>query len=256
MGEQVVAQLGALGDGPAQPDARQRPDLRHRARHDGFVIEVDRRSGEAVVVLGEQAVDLVAHEPGPVRAGDIHDRFDLFAREQGAGGVVGVVDADDFGVVGHQRGEFFGVDMVVRVFFQMEDVDGGAAHFGNRIELLVGGHDRHHVVARTAQGGKHQVVGAGRAVSGDDVAGLDGFVEVADAFEEGRVAFDVAVGEPTLGKVVHELGAVAAADLEELVERERVGAGLGDVVGAFGFPFVHPLLDGEVLDVHESPFLR
>ena len=109
----------------------------------------------------------------------------------------------------------------------MEDPDVGTAHLRDGVELLIGGHDGDYVVTGAAEGRKHQVVGTGGAVGGDDVPGPDGLVEIADPVEECGEALDVAVGQATFGERVQEfiagrtaraLGAVAIADVKELVE--------------------------------------
>ena len=65
-----------------------------------------------------------------------------------------------------------------------------------------------------------------------------------------RASLDVAVGEAARREGVQKRLLVAAGQLEELVEGQRVHARLGDVVGALRLPEVHPLLDFEILDLH------
>ena len=257
MAQQIVAELRVLRDAPAQADARHGPNLGHGAHDHGLVVQVDRRRGKGVAVLHEQAIDLIEHEPGIVPARDVDDAADLLLGKQRARGVVRVVDADDLDVVAAQGVEPLGVHVVVLLLVQVQNAHVGAAHLGNGVELLVGGHDGSDVVARLAQGREHQVVGAGRAVRGDDVPRLDRLVQAADALEELGASLDVAVRQATLAERVQELVAClgtglgrALAQLEHLVEGHGVRTGLGHVVTALRLPRVHPLLDLEVLDLH------
>lgn len=255
--QQVMAQLRVLRDAPPQADSRHGPYLGHGAHHDGLVVQVDGRGRERVAVLHEQAVHLVEHEPRVVPARDVHDAANLLLGKQRARGVVRVVDADDLDVVAAQGVESLGVHVVVLLLVQVQNAHVGAAHLGNGVELLVGGHDGNDVVAQLAQGREYQVVGAGRAVRGDDVPRLDRLVQAADALEELGAALDVAIRQATLAERVQELVARlgaglgrALAQLEHLVEGHGVRTGLGHVVTALRLPRVHPLLDLEVLDLH------
>ena len=249
MGQKVSAQLFVLGNAPAQTDARQRPHLAHGAGGDALVVKVDDRLG-VLVGLVQVAVHLVAVQPRVVLARHLHDGPQRLAVEQGTRGVVGIVDADDLRLRRTQGVQGLHVHVVAVLLFQMQHVHRSAAHLGDGVELLVGGHDRHHVVARVHQRREHECVGAGGPVGGDDVLGRHGAVELGDARKQVGATLDVAVGEAARREGVQKRLLVAAGQLEELVEGQRVHARLGDVVGALRLPEVHPLLDFEILDLH------
>jgi hypothetical protein len=83
----------------------------------------------------------------------------------------------------------------------MKDLD-SAPHISGMVELLVGRHDGDHMVARFAKGGEYQIVSASGSMGGDDMFGLNGFIEATDAVEELGIAFDVAIGKATFGERV------------------------------------------------------
>ena len=181
---------------------------------------------------------------------DLDNRLERIGVEQGARGVVRVIDADELSIVGHQSIERVDVDVVAVLAIELKDIDLRTAHLGNRVKLLVGGLDGNYVIARFDERGNNQGVGTGRAVRGHDMPGLDRLIETRDPLEEAGLSLDVSVGESARAQVIEPRLLVGIRKLEQLVEREGVDARLRNVVGALGLPLVHPLLDGEILDLH------
>ena len=176
MREQRATELRALGDRPAQTQAGERPDLGHGCGDDGLVVQVDHGLG-VLIRLSKQTVDLVAEQPRVVFACDLDNRLERIGVEQGARGVVRVIDADELGIVGHQSIERVDVDVVAVLAIELKDIDLRAAHLGNRVKLLVGGLDGDYVIARFDERGNNQGVGTGRAVRGHNMPGLDRLIE-------------------------------------------------------------------------------
>ena len=99
------------------------------------------------------------------------------------------------------------------------------------------------------------VVRARRAVSGDDVLGLHGLIQAADAVEEIRAAVYIAVGQAPRTELAQEGFLILPGQLEQLIERHGVNAGLGDVILRADLVLVHPFLYRKRLDLHNSDFL-
>ena len=92
--EAALQHLGIPGGDPAQPDPGQGEHLGHTADADALLIQVH-NGGAVALLLGEVAVHLVTQDIGPVAAGDGDDLLQHLLGHEGAGGVVGVVQADE-----------------------------------------------------------------------------------------------------------------------------------------------------------------
>ena len=74
------------------------------------------------------------------------------------------------------------------------------------------------------------MVRACRAVREHDLIGLDRVVELGNAAAQRLTAPDIAIGQALGTEVLQKVLLVLARELEKLVERNGVDAGLGDVV--------------------------
>ena len=151
------------------------------------------------------------------------------------------------------RADRGGVRQVAVLLAQPDLAHLGAERLRHREELLVGRLHADHAGARLDQRVQGEEVGADRAVGGEHVVGRDALaVERRYGGAQPRRADDVPVPEPGLAEATHHAVGVAA-HLEQLVEGQRVHAGLGDVPGGRRLVGVHPLLDEERFDVHGRP---
>ena len=196
------------------------------------------------------AVDLVAEEVRVHTAGDFNYLFQKLPAHERAGGVIGVVDADHLRVRGDKGAQLVKVDNVAVLLLEVHDGKVSADGLGDRIKLLIGRHDADDSVALRDEGAEHMVVRARRAVSGDDVLGLHGLIQAADAVEEIRAAVYIAVGQAPRTELAQEGFLILPGQLEQLVERHGVNAGLGDVVLCADLVLVHPFLYRKGLDLH------
>ena len=198
----------------------------------------------------EHAVDLVAEEPGVALPRHVHDLAKQRLVDQRAGRVVGVVQDDEAGAIVAGGTDRVRIRQVPVRLAQPHLAHLGAERRRHGEELLVGrlhGDDGRPRLDERVQG---EEVGADRAVGGQHVVRRDALaVQRRDGGAQPRRADDVAVAEPGLPEAAHHAVGVAA-HLEQLVEGERVDAGLGDVPGGRRLVGVHPLLDEERLDVH------
>ena len=74
------------------------------------------------------------------------------------------------------------------------------------------------------------MVRARRAVREHDLIGLDRVIELGNAAAQRLTAPDIAIGQALGTEVLQKVLLVLARELEKLVERNGVDAGLGDVV--------------------------
>ena len=74
------------------------------------------------------------------------------------------------------------------------------------------------------------MVRARRAVREHDLVGFDRVVELGNAAAQRLTAPDIAIGQALGTEVLQKVLLVLARELEKLVERNGVDAGLGDVV--------------------------
>ena len=147
-------------------------------------------------------------------ARDLDNRLERIGVEQGARGVVRVIDADELGIVGHQGIERVDVDVVAVLAVELKDIDLRTAHLGNRVKLLVGGLDGDYMIARFDERGNNQGVGTGRAVRGHDMPGLDRLVETRDPLEEAGLPLDISVGESARTQAIEPRLLVGVRKLE------------------------------------------
>ncbi len=108
----------------AQP--RRRPANDQTLDMDAVTMALSYRSitGLGVLIrLSKQTVDLVAEYPRVVFACDLDNRLERIGVEQGARGVVRVIDADELGIVGHQGIERVDVDVVAVLGIELKDID-------------------------------------------------------------------------------------------------------------------------------------
>ena len=254
---EVIVPVGAEGGkrglvmrgDPAETQTGKREHLGHAA--DGNALFVQVGDGFAPdILLREVAVDLVAQEVCVHAAGDPDDLLQKLPAHERAGGVIGVVDADHLRVRGDKGAQLVKVDKVAVLLLKVHDGKVSADGLGDRIKLLIGRHDADDAVALGDEGAEHMVVRARRAVGGDDVLGLHGLIQAADAVEEIRAAVYIAVGQAPRAELAQEGFLILPGQLEQLVERHRVNAGLGDVVLCADLVLVHPFLYRKGLDLH------
>ena len=74
------------------------------------------------------------------------------------------------------------------------------------------------------------MVRARRAVREHDLVGFDRVIELGNAAAQRLAAPDIAIGQALGTEVLQKVLLVLARELEKLVERNGVDAGLGDVV--------------------------
>ena len=198
----------------------------------------------------QHAVHLVAEQPGVALARHLHDLTQQRLVDQRAGRVVGVVEDDEAGALVGERADGVRVRQVAVLLEEPQAADLRAQGLRDRVELLVGGLHAHHGRPGLDERVQSEEVGADGAVGRQDVVGGDALaVQRRDGGAQPRRADDVPVAEPGLLEATHHAVGVAA-HLEQLVEGERVDAGLGDVPGGRRLVGVHPLLDEERLDAH------
>ena len=94
------------------------------------------------------------------------------------------------------------------------------------------------------------MVRARRAVREHDLVGFDRVIELGNAAAQRLTAPDIAIGQALGTEVLQKVLLVLARELEKLVERNGVDAGLGDVVERTHLVLVHPFFHSKGLDVH------
>ena len=185
--------LGIPGGDPAQPDPGQGEHLGHTADADALLIQVH-NGGAVALLLGEVAVHLVTQDIGPVAAGDGDDLLQHLLGHEGAGGVVGVVQADELDASPGQLLQTGQVGQKAVVRGQGKQLHLGPQGVGDGVQLLIGGQDGDDLVTRLHQGAEQVVVGSGGAVGGDHLLRAQIPVQLADPLQKGGLAEDVPIG--------------------------------------------------------------
>ncbi len=234
---------------PAQAETGQRERLGHAADADRTLVPVDEGRRGPVARLVDAAVDLVRDEPRPGLARDVDDRGQPRLVEQRAGGVVRVDDGDHLRPAGGSP-QLVDVRQPALLLAEAHRTDVRTEALRDRGVLLVGGHDRHDHVAGLDQRLVREGVGADGAVRDEHVLGLRRRVQPRDRDPQPARALDRPVVEAHGGEPADQGGHVHPGELQQLLDRDRVHAGLGQVVPAPGLPPVHPDLDAEVADAH------
>jgi hypothetical protein len=165
--------------------------------------------------------------------------------------VVGVGKSDEPALVAGKVAQCVEVEAVAVPRPQAEAAHLGAEAFGDRDVLLVGGHDRHHPVARLDQRLVDEGIGADRAMGDDNLVGASRFMERGDRFAQPPRSFDRAIGQFHRQQIVKDRIRLAG-EAEEFLDGQRFDAGLGEIVAAIVLVAIHPHLDGEFLDPHDS----
>ena len=255
VGNAAVQQLPVVCDDPAQPQPRQREHLGHTA--DGHpLLRVQVNDGiRPRVLLRQMAIHLVAHDPCIHIAGNFHNLLQQFPAHQCAGGVIGVIDADDLGVRGGQLSQLLQIRQIAVFLCQMQQLHICAEGLGNGIKLLVGRHNADDPIARLHQRVKHMVVGPGRTVGGDNLLRTDGPIQLADALPQAQPPLDVAVGQAFGGKLMPEGSQIRAGEPGQFLHGNGVHAGFGDVVAGAHLIFIHPLFYLKGFDTHTGMLL-
>ena len=181
---------------------------------------------------------------------DFHDLPQQLRRHQRAGGVVGIVDADQLRSRHRQLPQLLQSRQVAVLRGEIQEFDLRTVAFRNGIKLLIGRHDADDPVTRLHQRIKHVVVCARRAVGRNHFLRFQRLIEPADALPEGRCAFDVSVGETTGGKPLPERDAVFSAQAEELIDRDGIHTGFGNVPACACFIGIHPFFHRKGSDLH------
>ena len=166
VGEELAHRRLVVRGDPAEPQPCQGKDLGHASDGDALLIQV--RDGFAPgVFLGQMPVHLVAENIGVHAPGDRDDLLQNLSAHQGAGWVVRVVDADQFGARDGEPPQFVQIRQVPVLFPQMQDLHVCPVGFGDRIELLVRRHHTDDPVTGLGKGVEHMMVGACCTVCGD-----------------------------------------------------------------------------------------
>ena len=169
--DQVIIPVGAespkrilvVGGNPSHADAGQGEYLGHAADGDAFFVQVN-NGGKVAVFLGQVPVDLIAQHISVNAAGNGNNLLQQFLGHECAGGIVGVVDADQFCAWGSQAAQFVQIRQIMLLLLQVHNGHVCPDGFGNGIQLLIGGHNADHPISGGNQGAEHVMIGTGCTV--------------------------------------------------------------------------------------------
>ena len=196
------------------------------------------------------AVYLVAEHIGIHAFCDFHNLPQQFRRHQCTGGIIGIVDADQLCPGHRQLPQLLQSRQVAVLRGEIQESDLRTVALGNGVKLLVGRHDADDPVTGLHQGIKHMVIGSRRTVGCDHFLRFQRLIEPADALPEGRCSLDVSVGETAGGKPLPKGTAVFSAQLEQLIDRDGIDTGFGNVAAGARFIGIHPFFHGKGSDLH------
>ena len=183
-------------------------------------------------------------------AGDSDDLLQHLLGHEGPGGVVGVVQADELDAALGQLLQSGQVGQKAGVRGQGEQLHLGPQGVGDGVQLLIGGQNGDDLVTRLHQGAEQVVVGSGSAVGGDHLLRAQVPVQAADPLQEGGLTEDVPIGQPPGAQGGEESLLVLAGELEQLVQRDGVHTGLGDIVPGAHLILIHPFFYQKGFDFH------
>ena len=211
--------------------------------------------GERFEYETQMLLSLRAEKVGIGSSGYFHDFLHQAFRNEGARGVVRIVQGNHADSMGTGGTEFVQVRHVTIFFFEMEHGDLGPQGPGSGVKLLVAWRKGHDPVSGTDEGEENMLVSAGSAVFGEDVFRGNMVIELCNFFFYCRTSKYGAVALFFPEEIFHEGIPVSSGQVEKFLKRQGLCTGIGNVVGRVFFEPVHPVFYAELFNDHSlSPW--